>query len=92
MTFTRARTALSSLAMLLVVGVGPALADRGPTFEERALIERALRVQGFVSWGDIDLDEGEGVWDVEDALSVDGREYELKLRGGTLEVIDREEN
>ena len=86
----RARTVLA--AALLLAAAGPALADRAPTLNERALIERALRVQGFVSWGDIDLDEGEGVWDVEDALSVDGREYELKLRARTLEVIEREES
>jgi len=90
--FTRARAALTGFVLVFFVGAGPALADRGPTLEERDSIEQALRVQGFVRWGDIDLDESEGVWEVEDALSVDGREYDLKLRAATLEVVDREEN
>ena len=89
---TRARAILGGIALALMVASGPALADRGPTLDERAFIERALRVQGFLSWGDIDLDESEGVWDVEYALSVDGSEYDLKLRARTLEVVEREEN
>ena len=51
--------------------------DRAPTDEERAQIEQMLRGEGFTRWDDIELDDG--VWEVDDAVGSDGREYDLKL-------------
>ncbi len=62
--------------------------DRPPTPQERAAIERVLRAEGFVSWDEIELDDG--FWEVEDARTADGREYDLKLRPQSLEIIKRD--
>jgi uncharacterized membrane protein YkoI len=73
---------------ILLVSVGSSLADRSPTPEERAKIESTLRSQGFVRWGEIELDDG--AWEVDDAHAADGRKYELKLDPSTLQIIKRE--
>jgi len=39
----------------------PALADRPPDAAERAAIETVLKANGFVSWDEIELDDG--YWD-----------------------------
>lgn len=79
--------AILSLASAVVT---PAWADddRPPTPEERAAIEQVLRAEGFVRWDDIELDDA--VWEVDDARTADGREFDLKLRPGTLEILRRE--
>jgi hypothetical protein len=64
---------------------GPALADRAPTPEERTAIEAKLTALGFVAWDEIELDDG--TWEVDDARTADGQEYDLDLAPGTLEVI-----
>ena len=84
---------LKSLTLLAAVGAmaTPALAqdaDRPPTATEREAIERVLRADGFVRWDDIELDDG--IWEVDDARTSDGREYDLKLRPQTYEIIRRE--
>jgi hypothetical protein len=71
-----------------VAAVGPALADRDPTAEERARIEEALKSQGFSDWGEIELDDE--AWDVEGAEAQNGEAYDLKLDVTTLQVIDQE--
>ncbi|HVL71354.1 MAG TPA: PepSY domain-containing protein [Beijerinckiaceae bacterium] len=65
----------------------PALADRAPTPEERSRIESVLRAEGFSRWDDIELDDG--VWEVDDAVGPDGREYDLKLDPNTLAILER---
>lgn len=57
----------------------PGFADRKPTTEERAKIEAVLREQGYTRWGEIELDEDDQTWDVDDAVAKDGREYDLTL-------------
>ncbi len=83
---------LKTLAAVAVVGVlaTPAWAqdDRPPTPQERAAIERVLRAEGFVRWDEIELDHG--VWEVEDARTADGRDYDLKLRPRSLEIIQHD--
>ncbi len=85
-------TILSTLAALTMAGAvsGPAVADddRAPTAQERSAIESVLRAEGFVRWDEIELDDG--VWEVDDARTAQGREYDLKLRPGTYEIIRRE--
>jgi hypothetical protein len=68
----------------------PALADRAPTAEERATIEAKLKAEGFTRWETVELEDDESVWEVDDAVGADGREYDLELRVGTLEIVDRD--
>lgn len=64
--------------------------DRAPTAEERAQIEAVLRDAGYVSWEEIEFDDG--LWEVDDARAADGREYDLKLDPNTLAVVARKED
>lgn len=91
---TRRRLAFSAAALaaatpLLALGSRQALA-RDPNQEERAAIEAALRSQGYVSWNDIEWDDGR--WEVDDARTADGRKYDLKLDPATLQVTSRDED
>jgi hypothetical protein len=45
---------------------------------------------GFERWDDIEFEDG--VWEIDDARSVDSKKYELKLRPETFEVIERKED
>ncbi|MNK86075.1 hypothetical protein D3C87_1059780 [compost metagenome] len=74
--------------LFLVLGL-PAWADRDATPEERAAIERVLRANGYVAWDDIEYDDEERLWEVDDARTSDGKEYDLKLRPGSLEIVSR---
>lgn len=84
------RPALLALAAAIALLASPAFADRGPTQEERAAIEAKLRAEGFTRWESIELEDDESVWEVDDAIAADGREYDLELRSGTLEIVDRD--
>ena len=75
MTHTRLLTLAA--AVLIASGSGALADDRPPTPQERAQIEQVLRAEGFTRWEEIELDDG--VWEVEDAIGPDGREYDLKL-------------
>jgi uncharacterized membrane protein YkoI len=85
---TRKHLILAAAALALVPV--PALADRDPTAEERAAIETKLRAEGFTRWEDIELEDDGSVWEVDDAVGADGREYDLELRAGTLEILKRD--
>ena len=78
------------LAAAVAMLASPALADRAPTAEERATIEAKLKAEGFTRWENIELEDDESVWEVDDAVGADGREYDLELRVGTLEIVDRD--
>lgn len=82
--------AMVAMATASTMALGPALADRDPTAEEREAIETELRAQGFTSWEDIELEDDESVWEVDDAVDADGQEYDLHLDPGTLEIVKRE--
>jgi hypothetical protein len=75
-------------ALALPLSASPALADREPTPEERTRIEAALREQGFVEWEEIELDDG--MWEVDDARSAAGEEFDLKLDPTTLRIVARD--
>lgn len=77
-------------ALLLVAPVMSAWADdRAPTEEERTKIEEALRAEGFTRWEEIELDD-DGHWEVDDAVSSDGREYDLKL-DANYTIVERDD-
>jgi Peptidase propeptide and YPEB domain len=60
--------------------------EAGP--EDRARIAEALRAAGYQSFEEVELDDG--VWEVDDAVGGDGRQYDLRLDRETLEIIDKE--
>ena len=82
---------LFALAFVAVMGA-PAIADRKPTPEERARIDSVLREQGFTRWDEIEFDDDDKAWEVYDAVSADGRKYDLKLDANNLSIIKREES
>jgi uncharacterized membrane protein YkoI len=66
----------------------PAHADDEAGPEERARIAEALRASGYDSFEEVEFDDG--VWEVDDAVGSDGREYDLELDPDTLEIIRKE--
>lgn len=74
----------------LLLAAPAARADEHPTPEQRAHIEAVLRQMGFVSWGEIEREDGGRTWEVEDARLPDGTQYELKLAAEDLREIKRE--
>ena len=88
----RARCRRGSVLLLsALVALVPqsARADRKPTSEERSVIERVLRSQGYQRWGDIEIEDNGRVWEIDAALARNGRRYDLKLSAETFEVIGR---
>lgn len=79
---------LIPLAASLTFLAAPALADRPPTLEERENIQAVLIAEGFTSWKEIEWDD-DGYWEVDDALSAEGHEYDLKL-DAEFQIIHRE--
>ncbi|MEQ1652829.1 MAG: PepSY domain-containing protein [Hyphomicrobium sp.] len=51
-------------------------------------VAHALHAKGFVSWDEIEWDDG--VWEIDDARRADGSQYDLKLHPKTLHVIHRQ--
>lgn len=81
------KATLSAAALVLVAGMPAWADDRPPTPAEQAQIERVLRNNGFVSWEKIEFETDDGLWEVDDARTKDGREFDLKLQPGTLKII-----
>lgn len=86
---------LTPLLFLAPIALLPAAAlavdktpDRAPTAEERSAIERVLNANGFVSWDDIELDDGRR-WEVDDARNAAGEAYDVKLAPDTLRITRR---
>lgn len=76
-------------AALASIAATPALADRKPTLEERSRIETKLKELGYTSWDEIEFDDERNAWEVDDARTADGRDYDLKLNPQTLDVFSR---
>jgi hypothetical protein len=55
-----------------------ALADRPVTNDERAKLEAALKAQGCTG-GEMEYDEDDRQFEVDDAVCADGRKYGLKF-------------
>jgi uncharacterized membrane protein YkoI len=83
---TKLLCAIALPASLIVAA--PAFAeDRPPTPSERAAIEKILKSAGYTSWEEIEFDDGR--WEVDDARTANGREYDLKLDPKTLKIVSR---
>lgn len=50
-------------------------------------VKHALHQLGFVSWDEIEFDDG--LWEVDDAIRADGSRWDLKLDPKTLDVVKR---
>ena len=66
----------------------PVHADDEARPEDRARIAEALRAAGYDSFEEVEFDDG--VWDVDDAVGSDSREYDLEIDPDTLEIIRKE--
>lgn len=84
----RIATLIAAAAMSLAA-LSAAQADRPPSMDERSRIEAALRAEGFIRWGEIELDEDDGVWEVDDAVFRDGTKFDLELTP-EMRIIKRE--
>jgi len=79
------------LATIVAAAIAfPAQADDEAGPEDRARIAEALRAAGYESFEEVELDDG--VWEVDDAIGSDGREYDLELDPETLEIIRKEDD
>lgn len=85
--------ALISSALALTATAALA-ADRAPTPQEKAAIEKVLRAEGFVSWEEIEYDDDrpqrQPVWDIDDARTADGKAFDVRLEPGTLKVLRKQ--
>ena len=86
--FAAATAALTAAAALAAAGAAQAK-DRDPTPQERTQIEAKLRAEGYVQWDDIELEDDNGLWEVDDAKTKDGRKFDLRLKPGSLEIVSR---
>ncbi len=78
------------LAAVLTAFASPAFADRDPTAEERTAIEARLKQEGYTRWEDIELEDDGSVWEVDDAVWSDGREYDLHLAPVSLDIVKKD--
>ena len=78
-------------AILLSVAVLPAQADdRVPTAEEHIRIAEVLRSNGYVSWKEIEFDDGR--WEIDDARRADGTKYDVKVDPKTHQIISADKD
>jgi hypothetical protein len=68
---------LIAIPVLVALAV-PAQADRPLTEGERARVIEAVQVQGC-SGGEMEFDEDDRQFEVDDALCTDGKKYDLKF-------------
>ena len=90
MTF---KTQVLSLAFFsaLLLPLAAVADDRPPTAAERTQIEQSLRAAGYVTWEEIEFDDG--YWEVDDARKEgSNREFDLKLDPQTWEIVSEHED
>ena len=76
-------------ATFAAVPLTAALADRRPTGEEQAIIAQVLLSQGFTNWDYMEFDDGDGIWEIDDAVDQDGYRHDLKLDADFMIIDDR---
>ncbi|MFN3891830.1 MAG: PepSY domain-containing protein [Beijerinckiaceae bacterium] len=85
MVLRNASAAFLSLA-LFTGAAAPALADRRPNPDELARIEQTLRAAGYISWEEIEFDDG--VWEVDDARKVaNGQDCDVDISPDTYQIV-----
>ena len=78
---------------LALIGVAlPTLADdRAPTDAERTAIEAGLKAAGFVSWEEIEFDDG--LWEVDDVRKQGStQEWDVKLDPATYAIVSERQD
>ena len=75
---------------LVTLTATAALADRRPNTQERASLADVLHANGYVSWKEIEWDDGR--WEVDDARHKSGKVYDLDIRDGRIVHREREWN
>lgn len=69
-----------------IFGASPAFADRAPNPQELASIEKTLRAAGYISWDEIELDDG--VWEVDDARRAgNAQDCDVDISPKTYEIV-----
>ncbi len=61
--------------------------DKHPPYG-KVHVAKALSHMGFVSWDKIEWDDG--LWEIDDAVRADGRQFDLKLDPKTFAVVKKE--
>jgi hypothetical protein len=79
--FVRCACAIAAVALALT---GPVYAGHDEQ-DDPAVVSERLTKMGFVSWRKLRWDHG--FWKIEDARRENGYQYDLKLEGGTLDVV-----
>ncbi|SDB71694.1 Peptidase propeptide and YPEB domain-containing protein [Belnapia rosea] len=80
-------------AVLAVLPIAaPRADDDRPSPDERVRIEAALRGLGFVRWGEIEREDDGRAWEVDDARTAEGRQYDLRLAADDLRELWRRED
>lgn len=77
--------ALSISSLLCISAV--AQAGQHPNADQRATLEIALTEAGYVSWGEIELDDG--YWEIDDARKETGalEKYDVIVDPDTMKVV-----
>lgn len=78
-----------ALTGALALVATPAFADQAPNPQERAAVARVLRANGFVGWEQIELNDGGPRWEIDDAVSRDGKRYDVELDPRTLRIVSQ---
>jgi hypothetical protein len=79
-----ARLACATVAVALASAV-PASAGHEVVQDDPALVAERLHRMGFVEWRKLRWDHG--YWKIDDARRENGHEYDLKLEGGTFDIV-----
>ena len=77
----------ASAIALLAMSTTAAVADRKHKHEP-ASVKAVLHANGFVSWDEIEWDDGR--WEVDDARHRNGHVYDLDIRNGRIIRRERE--
>jgi len=72
----------SGFAILFIFLGG--LAYSGQTAPDQARVEAALKAHGFTTWKSIVFDKG--AWEVDDAINVSGKQFDLRINAKTLKI------
>jgi hypothetical protein len=79
--------ALAAVAILMLVAA-PVHAGRVAAVEERPQVEGTLRSLGLTDWDEIEIEEG--IWEIDNGRTADGRVYGLVGRADSFHLIERE--
>ncbi len=65
--------------------------DRQPSMQERAAIEKSVKAAGYVSWEEVEFDDG--MWEVDDARRAGSNvDYDLKLDPNSYDITASRED